>query len=114
CCWFEPPAILLPFSHCIGSLVQAGYSQQKNQPACKIRGISQMPPLRLASLPLFPRSQVRRCHPIRFRFVSGSIPYDRDRLCLFVSSTYPPLFAPTYCSFPVTEKPLAFRHYAAT
>jgi hypothetical protein len=32
-------------------------------------------PLRLASLLLFPRSQVRRCHPIRFHFESISFPF---------------------------------------
>jgi hypothetical protein len=33
--------------------------QQKNQLACKIRGIWKMLPMRLVSLPLFPRSQGR-------------------------------------------------------
>ena len=41
--------------------------------------------------------------PFRIHFVSVSILHNRDRLCLFVSSTYPPLFAPTYCSFSVAE-----------
>jgi hypothetical protein len=46
--------------------------------------------------------------PFRIHFYSVSIPHDRGRLCLFLSSTYPPLFAQTYCSFPVAEMPLAF------
>jgi hypothetical protein len=84
----------------------------------KIRGIWKMPPLRLASLPLFPKSQVRRCHPIRFHFESISFPFLFRMIgtgFAFLYQALIPLFSPRHIAPFQSQKNLSRSGtYAAT
>jgi hypothetical protein len=75
-------------------------------------------PLRLASLPLFPRSQVRRCHPIRFHFESISFPFLFRMIgtgFAFLYQALIPLFLPRHIAPFQSQKSLSRSGtYAAT
>ena len=75
-------------------------------------------PLRLASLPPLPRSQVRRCHPIRFRFESISFPFLFRMIgtgFAFLYQALIPLFLPRHIAPFQSQKSLSRSGtYAAT